>query len=230
MPRRHRTTRVPSKDETAICFGDFELGDFFDGAELNELTALGRLRIIGVFRHAKMTVRDHVTDHHSREFDNHYGLKGTRTRIVDADNYILGVENKRSALSARIMHDMRNYFVRRLTLRKYEAVTWVLDLPDSHIDAFIANLTEQILTLELDYMLTEGEIWFDMNHGGIWQIKQSVVDEHLRRREAARDALKFDQRPEHGQVRKHRKERNRSSGSSTGMTGRSGNGSSRRSW
>lgn len=54
---KHGYVRPATHDEVLKVSGHFELGDIFTATELNDLLVQARLRVIGVFRHAKHTVR-----------------------------------------------------------------------------------------------------------------------------------------------------------------------------
>lgn len=216
--RRNATTR-----EVRVCtMGAFEISEFLTPTDFNDLFYPVRSRVIGVFRHAQQTVRvRHITREQRDEDRASLYERPPRTRAVDADNYITGVAPKLSELARYIRQELRNHFIRRGTLRDIESLNWALEISDTLTVKFMAQLEEKLILVMLELMLEEGEIWFDQHHGGLWQIKQSVVDEHLQRRQAARDAIAFNQRPEHGRVRSQRKRSETPSGTSTGETKRS---------
>lgn len=214
----HRNTRAPSKDERNLCEGHFGLRDLFFDDEIEDLINLARQRIVGVFRHFRKTTPRRPRDWHEKEFDNYHGVKLVRTIEINTDNYISGLDERHSALAGYIVKQLRNPFVNTATFNGRKAFEWLTKVPSTLSRDFYTHIQYKVLLLTVGIMCDDGEIWFDQGRGGLWQIKQSVVDEHLEARAVRRRAVKRDDRSEHGQVRSQRKARNRPAGTSTGET------------
>ena len=184
--------REPNVQEVRkIAWGGYRVTDLFDDEEIADLLAVARRRIIACFVNEREFVRG-------------------QWRLTD--NYIAGVRNKQSALSHHIVINMRRHFI------KYSQLPSQLQyLNRRWRDRLVQQLESDIVLMQLNIMCSKPlfEIYFDEYHG-IWQMIQSVVDEHYQMQDFVRK-VKFDCRNEHGMVRTQRINRGRPAGASTSM-------------
>jgi hypothetical protein len=181
-------------------YGKNLLGQLFDEDELADKLLLARRRVIRSF---------HFAEEPYREEKLPYG--GYRMGRRGTDNYIIGVGQRRMDLVHHIVAD------------NWRPIVTARDLPD-HMSEFNRKWREMIAdraltnlyALQVNLMCSKPlfEIYFDEARG-IWQIVQSAVDEYLQQNRRARNAVKFDCRPEHGMVRAQRINRGRIAGVST---------------
>lgn len=196
--RKPQKYRQPTSEEAAkINFIGYKLDEIFYQDEIEDFAAIARQRVIGEFFYAK-------------ERNPRYKAGSDRSQWQRTQNYILGVSGRVSELATYVQSNMRRPFITRKQLPSE-----LSDLSPKLLDKLIQQLQRDVLVISLQVM-RHHEVWYDEGRG-IWEIRQSSVDEYLDQKRTVKAIFKVDDRNYHGRVRSQSKNRGVPPGVSVGM-------------
>jgi hypothetical protein len=185
--RSTRAFRQPTREENSkILFIGYELGELFDGKEIEDFMAAAQRRVFGEFHYAMET---------NPRFKPGSGRRPKRR----TNNYIIGLGHKPSELAAYVLQHRRQPFIKPSQLPSE-----FRDLRPKLVETLTRRAEYDVLLLVIQQMQASREIWYDEGVG-IWQILQSSVDEFLGYKRIARTMVKNDKRNHHGRVRSQAK-------------------------
>ena len=183
--RRSQKYRQPDrKERNKIFFTGYQLGELFSEEEIADLVSTARQRVIGEFFYA--------TERNPR-YRPGSGMKARR----GTDNYICELSIRPSELARYVLRKMHRTFVTR-----HQLPGEMSDLPPKLIEMVIQQTQYNLILLAVNTMRQRGEVWYD-EALGIWQVRQSSVDEFLEFRRVAR-SVKVDDRSWHGRPSRDR--------------------------
>lgn len=193
-PRYRHATR---KEHVKIKLGTYKLDELFSDKAVADFMAVARLRVIGEF---------------------HYAVDYRGGRLESTDNYIIGVGGCVSDLARYVTDTMHRQIIKPDDLPDY---LWSRQssLDPRLIDRIIEQATFDVMSLVVNNMRHE-ELWYD-EATGIWQIRQSSIDDFMsvrRRSKAATSSVKRDDRNYHGRNRSQSVNRGIPAGTSIGLS------------
>ncbi|MEP6710195.1 MAG: hypothetical protein ABJA64_00560 [Candidatus Saccharibacteria bacterium] len=202
---------LAKRSDTAIVYQlDYRLDELFYPEELVDKMDIARRRVVTAFIEATEPIPFSRIKTSISAFS---GLEHPRSRVRGTDNYIIGVGCRQKDLANYIVRTSKKPIVTRGDLpaeaRRCGSRTQQRIIFEAEVRIVLALLNEMC-------QAPLSEIRYD-EACGFWQIIQSSIDRHKMSLSAARFALKFDRRNEHGKVRAQRIARGIPAGLSTGQ-------------